>query len=242
MNRAPAPVETFNDLDGEVVNFFKVLREQKDALLEQLAFTPYSRGEFITALMPADGLSDLERARRFFVRIRQVRTALPNATPGRWGYVVQDSRHGMSIVVSRFYHALDKLADVALRFQRAQLESLPAIDLISRYDSKDTLFYLDPPYTPDVCFVDYKHVMTLDQHRELIKAVRACIGKVAISGYDNALYTELLSGWHTTRAAHKNVWSSNGKERQEVLWTNYDPAAINPVSQLSLFDAVTATA
>lgn len=238
INRPPAPVETYNDLDGEIINFFKVLREQKDALLEQLAFTPYARAEFVSSLHPSEELSDLERARLFYVRIRQVRTALPNATPGRWGYVTQDSRNGMSIVVSRFYNSLDKLAEVAFRLQRTQLECLPAIDLIGRYDSDETLFYLDPPYTPDVCFVDYKHVMSLKQHADLINSVRACSGKVAISGYENPLYNKCLSDWFITRAPLKSVWSSDGKERQEVLWTNYDPTKIANATQLDMFETL----
>lgn len=236
-NKEPSPIETYNDLDGEVVNFFKVLREQKDKLLEQLAFTPYARAEFVAAIGKIDGLTELERARRFYVRIRQIRSGLADATPGRWGYVKQESRNNMGSVVSRFYNGLDNLAAVALRLLSIQIESLPAVDIMGRYDSAETLFYLDPPYMPDVCHVlgSYMHVMTIEQHKELIASAKACLGKVAISGYDNPTYTELLKDWHTTRAPVKHVWSSNGKSRQEVLWTNYDPAAISQFTQMPLF-------
>lgn len=236
-NRDPSPIETYNDLDGEVVNFFKVLREQKEALLEQLAFTPYARQEFIFAIGKDATLPPLERARRFYVRIRQIRSGLADASPGRWGYVIHESRNTMGSVVSRFYNGLDNLADVALRLLRIQIENLPALDIIGRYDSDETLFYLDPPYMPDVCHVlgAYMHVMTIEQHRDLIASVKACKGKVAISGYENSLYTELLKDWFTTRAPVKHVWSSNGKERQEVLWTNYNPAAIHSLTDLPLF-------
>mgnify|MGYP001393669852 CR=1 FL=1 len=84
LNRPPSPVETYNDLDGEVVNFFRVLRGQKDALIEAIGLTPFSREEFSEAVSPSEEtLSDLERARRFFVRARQARPDWPK--PPLWG-------------------------------------------------------------------------------------------------------------------------------------------------------------
>src|SRR3990172_11936222 len=77
LNREPSPVETYNDIDGEVVNFFRVLREEKDQLVETIGLTPFSREEFYRAISTNDEvLSDVERARRFFVRARQARTGL----------------------------------------------------------------------------------------------------------------------------------------------------------------------
>src|SRR5215211_4704182 len=71
INRAPSPVETYNDLDGEVVNFFRVLREQKDELIQAIGLTPFSREELKIAINSGDNISDLERARRFFIKARQ---------------------------------------------------------------------------------------------------------------------------------------------------------------------------
>jgi len=77
INRAPASVETYNDVDGEVVNFFRVLRDQKKALIEAIGMTPFARQEFEDAIdVPERSISDLERARRFYIRARQVRTGL----------------------------------------------------------------------------------------------------------------------------------------------------------------------
>ena len=88
LNREPSPVETYNDIDGEVVNFFKVLREQKEELLQAIGLTPFSREELRLAVKgKAEDLTDLERARRFFVRARQVRTGLAQtASEGRWAH------------------------------------------------------------------------------------------------------------------------------------------------------------
>jgi len=103
LNRAPSPVETYNDLDGEVVNFFRVLREQKDALTEAIGLTPFSREEFGIACLLEPDLTPLERARRFYVRARQVRTGLAQtASIGRWANCKDTSRAGMSGVVSRW--------------------------------------------------------------------------------------------------------------------------------------------
>ena len=66
INRAPAPVETYNDIDGDVVNFFRVLREDPEGLSRQISLTPFSREEFYIAVSPVEnGLPALERARRF---------------------------------------------------------------------------------------------------------------------------------------------------------------------------------
>ncbi len=74
INREPSPVETYNDIDGEVVNFFRVLRDDSDNLLRAIALTPFSREEYYLSVASQDpDTSDLERARRFFVRARQTR-------------------------------------------------------------------------------------------------------------------------------------------------------------------------
>ncbi len=94
LNRKPSPVETYNDLDGEVVEFFRVLREERDALIEAISLTPYSRKEFVRAIKePIEGLSDLERARRFYVKVRQaINGRAQTATPGLWSYSITSSR------------------------------------------------------------------------------------------------------------------------------------------------------
>src|SRR5881296_2890213 len=147
LNREPSPVETYNDIDGEVTNFFRVLREQKEKLIEQIGLTPFSREEFSRALSEEAVDSDVERARRFFVRARQVRTGLAQtASLGRWANCKNTSRAGMSGVVSRWLGSVDALPDIALRLLRVQIENRPAIEVIGLYDSPGTLFYCDPPY------------------------------------------------------------------------------------------------
>jgi DNA adenine methylase len=103
VNRAPSPVETYNDVDGELLNFFRVLRNQKEELLEAIGLTPFAREELRIAVNGADEqLAELERARCFFVRARQVRTGLAQtASEGRWAHCNLTSRAGMAGAVSR---------------------------------------------------------------------------------------------------------------------------------------------
>jgi DNA adenine methylase len=228
INRVPSPVETYNDIDGEVVNFFRVLREQKDALIEAIGLTPFSRAEFELAITPpTPEISDLERARRFFVRARQVRTGLAQtASKGRWANCLLTSRAGMAGAVSRWLGSVEGLAEIAQRLLRVQIENAPAIEVIKRYDSAETLFYLDPPYPHDSRGDKnaYLYEMTDGEHRELAEVVRGVKGKVAVSGYHGKLMEELYKDWRCWEAPVKNCHSVK-KPRQEVLWTNYD--AIN---------------
>lgn len=224
LNRPPAPVETYNDLDGEVVTFFRVLRDQRDALLYNLAMTPFAREEFALACETlTEDVSDLERARRFFIRARQVRTGLAQtASLGRWANCKHTSRAGMSGVVSRWLGSVEGLIDVAERLLRVQIENRPAIDVIHLYDAPDTFFYVDPPY-PHESRSDqraYGFEMSDEDHRRLAQVLRSVKGLVAVSGYWCPLMDEIYRDWRRHDAPVKQTHSSKAL-RQECLWTNY---------------------
>ncbi len=229
INREPSPVETYNDLDSEVVNFFRVLREQKDELLESIGLTPFSREEFELAIQEIDEqVSDLERARRFFIRARQVRTGLAQtASSGRWAHCVLTSRAGMAGAVSRWLGSIEGLSEIVQRLLRVQIENAPAIEVIKRYDSPETLFYCDPPY-PHEARGDsnaYGYEMSDDDHRQLAKTLRGVKGKVAISSYKCDLMSELYGDWNCIVAPAKHAHSIK-KLRTEALWTNYEVAEV----------------
>ncbi len=225
INREPAPVETYNDVHSEVVNFFRVLREQKDALTEAIGLTPFSRAEFEIAIKePTGGLSDLERARRFYVLARQVRTGLAQkASSGRWAHCKLTSRAGMAGAVSRWLGAVEDLPLIAQRLLRVQIENAPAIDVIKRYDTEETLFYCDPPY-PHASRGDanaYAYEMSNEQHRELAETLRKVKGKVALSGYQCELMDELYGDWQRVESKERIIHSVKTL-RTEVLWINYE--------------------
>jgi DNA adenine methylase len=224
LNRGPSPVETYNDLDGEAANFFRVLRDHGEELLRLIAMTPFSREEFYLACRPPDEqISDLERARRFFVRARQVRTGLAQtASLGRWANCKNTSRKGMSGVVSRWLGSIETLPDIATRLLRVQIENRPAMEVISLYDSPDTLFYCDPPYVHESRgdAKAYGYEMSDHEHRLLAGRLMRIRGKAAVSGYRCDLYDKLFKDWRRISAPIKHCHSIK-KPRQEVLWVNY---------------------
>ncbi len=224
INRSPSPVETYNDLDGEVVNFFRVLREQREQLIEHIQLTPFSREEFCLALAETDDeITPLERARRFFVRARQTRTGLAqSASLGRWANCKKTSRAGMSGVVSRWLGSGESLPEVAARLLRVQIENRPAIDVINLYDSEDTLFYCDPPYSHSSRSDSkaYSYEMSDHEHEELADRLHLVLGKVAVSGYRCELMDNLYADW-TLHLGPEKQSPSNKQLRQEALWTNY---------------------
>lgn len=224
LNRPSSPVETYNDIDGEVVNFFRVLRDQKDALIEKIAMTPFSREEFYFSVSknPAQ-VDDLERARLFYVRARQARTGLAQtASLGRWANCKNTSRAGMSGVVSRWLGAVEDLPEIAERLLRVQIENRPAIEIIRLYDDKNTLFYCDPPYL-HISRTDrkaYGYEMTDAEHKALAYTLNRCKGKVVISGYVCDLMNDLYKGWKRVLAPEKMCHSVK-KSRTEAVWMNF---------------------
>ncbi len=234
LNREPSPVETYNDLHSEVVNFFRVLRNQKDALIEAIGLTPFSREEFEMAFSPSTlALSDLERARRFYILARQVRTGLAQkASSGRWAHCILTSRAGMAGAVSRWLGSVEDLSEIAQRLLRVQIENASALDVIQRYDTTETLFYCDPPYLHDSRGDSnaYAHEMTNDEHKKLAEVLHRVRGKVAVSGYRGDIMDTLYADWNRIEAPSK-LCHSTKTPRQEVLWVNYEVEEIECPSQ-----------
>lgn len=225
LNREPSPVETYNDLDGEIVNFFRVLRDHKQELIEAIGLTPFSREEFEIAINTSkEQLPPIERARRFYVRARQVRTGLAQtASTGRWAHCLLTSRAGMAGAVSRWLGSIEDLSEIAQRLLRVQIEHDDALAVIKRYDSPETIFYCDPPY-PHAARGDskaYRYEMTDDEHRKLAQELHRVKGKVALSGYHCDLLDNLYQDWYCTEAPARTIHSVK-QTRIEVLWTNYD--------------------
>lgn len=224
LNRKPSPVETYNDIDGEVANFFRVLRDRKAELIEKIGLTPFSREEFYygVAKNPAQ-VDDLERARLFYVRARQARTGLAQtASLGRWANCKNTSRAGMSGVVSRWLGAVDDLPFIAERLLRVQIENRPATEVIRLYDDVGTLFYCDPPYVHSsrTDKKAYGYEMTDDEHRELAYALNRAKGKVVLSGYRCDLMSTLYKSWRCIDAPEKMCHSVK-KSRREAVWVNF---------------------
>lgn len=228
LNVGPYPVETYNDIDSELVNFFQTLRDEQDELVKAIGLTPFSREELALACEPAKDLSKVERARRFYVRARQTRTGLAQtSSAGRWAHCVLTSRAGMAGAVSRWLGSVEGLSEIAQRLQRVQIENAPAIEVIERYDTPKTLFYLDPPYVHSSRgdASAYGFEMTDEEHCELADCLHGIHGRAVVSGYRTDLYDRLFHDWHRVDADARRC-SSVGTMRQESAWMNFEPDSL----------------
>lgn len=228
LNKLPSEVEVYNDIHGDVVNFFKILRTNGPELIELLRLTPYSREEFALACT-LDVIDPLEKARNFFVKARQVRNGLATkATPGRWSYTKKDSRRGRALPINQWLGSIEGLQDICDRIQNVQIEHLDALDVIQRYDTPNSLHYIDPPYlmSSRTGGENYSHEYNVEQHANLLKLLLVLQGKVILSGYINEMYPSVLKGWKESRRvsclANATLTDGTKKLRQEVVWTNFD--------------------
>lgn len=225
INRPPAPVETYNDIDSELVNFFAVLRNQGSQLIKAISLTPFAREELVQACTYEPGLTALERARRFYVRARQTRTGLAQTSSGgRWAHCVLTSRAGMAGAVSRWLGAAEGLPEIVQRLQRVQIENAPALDVIRRYDTPDTVFYLDPPYVHSARGdkAAYAYEMDDGEHEALAAALADVQGRAVLSGYRTGLYDRLYRDWNRVDAPPRTCRSVR-QPRIESLWMNFTP-------------------
>ncbi|UAK24365.1 DNA adenine methylase [Sphingomonas nostoxanthinifaciens] len=231
--------EVYNDLDGELVNLFSVLRSaDATELLRQLRLTPYARAEYLPAFEPT--CDPIERARRTIVR-----SHLAHGTGGaRMDRPTGFRTNGIMAstnVAGEWADLPDALAAVVDRLRGVVIEQLPALDLIARYDDPKALIYLDPPYLPDTWstksrksgerYHTYQYELTAEDHRTLCDACNASSAMIVISGYPHPLYDELLPEWRCEQVAAR---AHRNSPRTEGLWINRAAADQLDRQQLSL--------
>lgn len=212
-------LEVYNDLDSNVVNFFKVLRNDPDSLIRLIELTPYAREEYEIAYSPCD--DDLERARRFYVACSMSIAATANvnhrANLRSVRFIVSGNhRHSLPELTNR---QLDRLYWVADRFLGVEIENDDCLRVIKAYDSPDTLFYFDPPYTSNTRTESGVYILEWpdDLHSEAASLLLRCSGNVVVSGYSSELYTNLYEsrGW---QRFDKESQTNSGGKRIESLW------------------------
>lgn len=227
--KRPAAHEIANDLDGAVVTFFRVLRDQPAELERACRLSAYARAEFDAAAdIDASGVDDVERARRFFVRATQAFNRLVG--PGScWA---SSPRRGCSEAVSAQRYA-ERFAAVAARLARVVWECRPAVEVVARYArDADTVVYADPPYLAATRTSaangrrgEYRCEYAGEaDHRELAEALHAVAGTVLVSGYPSVTYERLYAGWHrytrTLARPSTNTGGRSGTPAVEVIWAN----------------------
>lgn len=213
--KTPSSVEVLNDLNGDVINFFSVLRSRAEELIRSIQLTPYSRQEYKNSFEPSD--EPIEKARRFYVRLWQgFGGSLFEDTS--WRYQT-NSKRGTSFV-DVDWNETDHLWQAAKRLKMAQIENDDAFRVIQRFDTDGTLFYVDPPYLPATrsprrAEAMYSHELDESAHIELAKVLTAVQGMVVLSGYPSDLYHDLYSGW---RYLERSATTNGNSTRIEGLW------------------------
>lgn len=222
LRKPRAYAEVYNDLDGDVVNFFRVLRDpaMREKLELALSLTPYARDEFDLAWEHTD--EAIERARRTAIRA-QMGFGSAGATKGSTGLRTDTKRkHTTAQMDWLSYPAA--IAAAGQRFAGVLIENRPAIDVLQQHDTPETLHFIDPPYVHDTRVLrsqgGYRHELSDDDHDDLLAAILDLEGFVVLCGYESDLYNDALTGWekHSTDA---RISAGRGTAmRQEVVWLN----------------------
>jgi DNA adenine methylase len=230
--KEPAQVEVINDINDQITNFFKQLRENSTELIRQIELTPYSRAEFVLSRIEEPGLTPVERARRFFVAAMMAINGCFGEMPGGFSFSNSYARGGMEARVCRWNGMPEYLKSVVARLRTVRVEKKDALNLFEDFKNRPgSLVYFDPPYLGERSR-GYDHDQTSIQfHEKLITAASGAKCMVFISGYQNDLYDKHLteqSGW-TRQVLKATTKGNNGKsfEREEVVW-------FNPVYQKAL--------
>jgi DNA adenine methylase len=217
--KRPSSMETVNDLDGDLMTFWRVLRDRPEELIRACMLTPHSRAELEATWEPTE--DDLELARRIWCRLAQGRSGTLRNTG--WRYYIDPAGSVTSMPGYLEAYVL-RLAAAAERLHAVSLENMPALDLISKYGKQSKcLLYVDPPYLGATrgWGNNYRVEMKTElEHRELAAALADCKAAVVLSGYHSPLYEELYGDWHRYEVQTMTGNAKANKGRTEVLWAN----------------------
>ena len=236
MRKPRSRAEVYNDLDGDVVNVFRILRdpEQAQRLEELCALTPYARAEFDLAY--EENSDPVERARRTLFRA-SAGFGSACATKGRSGFrsYSADKRHNSPAV--DWLNLPQNISLFCERLRGVLIENQPAIEIVRHFDSTNTLFYVDPPYLPETRKMGggryYLHEMTAEDHKALLPALLDTQGAVVLSGYSSDLYDTLLHGWQRFARQTQANGRTGSAIRTECIWIN--PRCADGMQQQRLF-------
>lgn len=215
LQKPRSPLETYNDLDGNVVNFFRVLRDRPDELIRLIRLTPWARGEFEFCRNPSN--NSLENARRFYVFCSMARgRGVFDPTTGMIMSANADasatSHHPMLRKHSFF-------KEISNRFRGIQIENRNALDVISGYNNQKSLIYFDPPYVAETRTMSKGYALEVDNqfHVSAAHLFHQAQSFVVVSGYACPLYAELYEA-HGWERHDKEAQTNSGGKRIESVW------------------------
>lgn len=231
LRKPRAYAEVYNDLDGDVVNLFRVLRDPDTGprLADLVRLTPFARVEQVEAYEPTDDA--VEMARKLIVR--SFMGFGSNGTHRATGFRANSNRSGTT--PARDWHNYpEALAVTVERLRGVTVENRDACEVMAAHDTLEALHYVDPPYLPETRDKggDYAHELTADDHAKLLIFLRGLKGSVVLSGYPHPLYDDALPGW---RRIERAALADGARARTEVLWMNPRAAAVTHEKQPSMF-------
>ena len=223
-----SPIETVNDLDKDVVNLFRQIREDTERLADAIYWTPYARSEYERAWAAQYTETDpFQRAVDFYIRMMMGHGFRTTGEKVGWKNDVQGRE--AAYAAGYWCKTPEMIFEAAERLRKVQIENLPAVDLIRRFNFPNVLIYADPPYVLSTRHgKQYRHEMTDEQHKELLDTLSNHRGPVLLSGYDSDLYRDILHDWHREEIPSRAQTSG---ARVEVLWMNFEP-----MSQETIWD------
>lgn len=224
----PSQVEVISDLSGDVVHFFKMLRDVPDELVRAIVLTPYAESEYLVSRDPAS-TTDIERARRFYACLELGR----GGTGHHNGGYRRDRKKTRNVSVTTEFQAVHHIYQAAARLKNAQLDQADLFKQIARYDDPATCVYIDPPYVYDTRGAGkpiYKHEMTDSDHEHMAEVLHQSKSMFMLSGYPSKLYDRLYGDWTCLMRKTQDV---NAKTQTECLWLS--PNAVKAQLQPKLF-------
>ena len=226
-NKPRSNIETVNDIDGQVINLFEWIRKDPERLAYEIYWTPYARQVYDDAFagIPDDSLS---QAVNFYIRLNMGHGFRTTGEKVGWKNDVQGRER--SYASQDWCNLPKKIMQAAERLRGVQIENRPAADLIPRFNFENVLIYCDPPYMLDTRHgKQYRYEMDVRDHESLLALLLEHKGPVIISGYETALYNNMLAGWNRYETT---AYSQVCSKKKEAIWMNCSP----PAKQMSFED------
>lgn len=207
-------VEVINDINSDLITLYRVIQNHLEEFVRYFKWQLVSREEFARLQqVPAETLTDIQRAARFYYLVKN---AFGAKIVGQCFGVASTSKPRLNLL-----RLEEDLSEAHLRLSRVQIENLPYDNLITRYDSKDTFFYVDPPYWD--CENDYgKGLFTKEDFTLLRDTLANCQGKWLVSINNMPQIRELFKGYEITEVKTSySINMGNSKPVTELLISNY---------------------
>jgi DNA adenine methylase len=227
MRKTPSYSEVYNDLDGEIVNVFRVLRDRRRCkrLIRILYLTPYAHDEFDAAYEYVD--DPVEQARRTILRSFMGFGSAAVTKAHKTGFR-SNSNRSAAPASNDWANYPDHVGAFAERLRGVVIENRDALEVMATHDRPDCLHYVDPPYVPSTRRAGssrwcdgYRHEMDEEGHIKLLAFLQERCGMVVLSAYPCELYDATLQGWvKVEKGALADACLNRTLPRTEVLWLN----------------------